>query len=64
MGTAAESITLAKAERMVALAEAYAAERPNLPGGMRIDLIAIDILDGGGAVNLRHYENAVTGDGF
>ena len=62
MGSAAESITAVKAARLVALAEAYAAERPDLPDGRRIDLIAIDFARDGRMVSLQHFENAVTAD--
>jgi putative endonuclease len=62
MGSAAESITAVKAARLVTLAEAYAADRPDLPEGRRIDLIAIDFARDGRMVSLQHFENAVTAD--
>ena len=61
MGTASEAITLAKAARMVQLAEAYADENA-LDAALRIDLIAIDFAPDGRMLSLKHYENAVTGD--
>lgn len=61
MGTASESITAAKAARMVQLAEAYASEHTP-EASLRIDLIAIDFAPDGRMLSLRHYENAVTGD--
>lgn len=61
MGSACEAITRAKAERLVQLAEAYAAE--GAPGSaLRIDLVAIDFARDGRMLSLRHYENAITGD--
>jgi len=62
MGCAAESITPVKAARLVTLAEAYAADHPDLPEGRRIDLIAIDFARDGRLVSLQHFENAVTAD--
>ncbi len=62
MGTAAESITPAKSQRLVLLAEAYASQRPGLPEGRRIDLVAIDLAADGRLLSLRHIENAVTAD--
>ena len=64
MGTAVESVTEAKAERMYAMAEAYAAERPGLPPEHRVDLVAIDFEPNGKLAALRHIENAVQGDWF
>jgi putative endonuclease len=64
MGTAAESVTGAKAERMFQMAEAYASERQGLPPEHRIDLVAIDFEPGGKLAALRHIENAVQGDWF
>ena len=62
MGTAAESLSLAKQRRMVEMAEAYGQARDELPEQWRIDLIAIDFESGGRLVLLVHYENAVTAD--
>jgi putative endonuclease len=59
MGSASDSITPTKAARIVALAEAYAAERPRLPPNHRIDVIAVDLLPEGRVLPLRHFENAV-----
>jgi putative endonuclease len=62
MGCAVESVTPAKQRRMYALAEAYGADRDDLPEARRIDVIAIDFAPDGRLLSLRHYENAVTGD--
>ncbi len=59
MGSASASITPTRAARMVALAEAYAAERPGLPPNHRIDVIAVDLLPDGRVLPLQHIENAV-----
>ncbi len=59
MGTAVESVTPAKQRRMVALAEAYGADRDDLPEGRRIDVIAIDFTPDGRLLSLEHFENAV-----
>jgi putative endonuclease len=61
MGTASESMTAAKAARMVQLAEVYASEHEP-EASLRIDLIAIDFALDGRMLSLKHYENAVTGD--
>jgi len=62
MGTAAESLSLAKQRRMVEMAEAYGQAREDLPEQWRIDLIAIDFERNGRLASLVHYENAVTAD--
>lgn len=61
MGTASESITAAKAARMIQLADAYASEHTP-EASLRIDLIAIDFTPDGRMLSLKHYENAVSGD--
>jgi putative endonuclease len=58
-GTAGESITEAKAARMITLAEAYATDYPHIPEARRIDLIAIDFTLDGRLIALNHHENAV-----
>jgi putative endonuclease len=60
MGTAIEGVTRRKAERLVALAEAYAAEHAP-DAGLRIDVVAVDFAADGRLVALVHHENAVTG---
>ena len=59
MGSALESLTLAKQRRLLALAEAYSQDRPDLPAGRRIDLIALDLAPDGRLLSLQHIEGAV-----
>jgi putative endonuclease len=61
MGSAVESLSLAKQRRLVALAEAYGESRSDLPQHWRIDLIALDLARDGRLVSLRHVEGAVEG---
>jgi putative endonuclease len=60
MGTATDAVTPAKQRRLIALAEAYAAEHAP-DAGLRIDVIAIDFAPAGRLLSLNHYENAVIG---
>ncbi|HEU4758830.1 MAG TPA: YraN family protein [Dehalococcoidia bacterium] len=62
LGSAAESVTPAKQRRLLALAEAYAQDRPDLPLERRIDVIALDLAPDGRLLSLRHIEGAVWGD--
>jgi putative endonuclease len=62
LGSAIESITYRKAQRMYALAEAFLAAHEGLPEGRRVDVIAIDFTPDGRLGSLRHFESAVTGD--
>ncbi len=62
LGSAAESITPAKRRRLLALAEAYAQDRPDLPPQRRIDVIALDLAPDGRLLSLRHIEGAVWAD--
>ncbi len=62
MGSALESLTPAKQRRLVALAEAYAQDRADLPPEQRIDLIALEIAEDGRVLSLRHIEGAVWGE--
>ena len=62
MGTAAESITHAKAERLVLLADAYITEREDFTATPRIDVIAIDFTSVGKLASLVHIENAISAD--
>ena len=59
MGTAAESMTATKQRRLLALAEAYAQDRPDLPAQRRIDVIALDLAPDGRVLSLQHIEGAV-----
>ena len=56
-GSAKESLTQAKKERLVALAGAYAQAHADVPAQWRIDVVAIDI--GPRGVNLELIPNAV-----
>jgi putative endonuclease len=58
-GEAVEAITAAKGRRLVSLAAAYAAEHPELPAHLRIDLVAIDVPRDGAPALVRHIESAV-----
>lgn len=60
-GGALESLSRHKQERLQALAEVYAAEHPELPSDLRIDLVAIDLAADGSVAALEHIESAVEG---
>ena len=60
-GGASEALTAAKHRRLRALAEAYVAEHPELPGQQRIDLVAIDLGPDGVLREVRHIRSAVEG---
>lgn len=60
-GGAIQALSPAKQRRMAALAEAYAAEHPELPSRQRIDLVAIDLGRDGSVARLEHIESAVEG---
>ena len=60
-GGAIQALSAAKQRRMAALAEAYAAEHPELPERQRIDLVAIDLGRDGTVARLEHIESAVEG---
>jgi putative endonuclease len=59
MGAAAEAITSHKARRLLAVAASYGLDRPDLPEGRRIDLIAIDLDARGRVTSVEHIESAV-----
>jgi putative endonuclease len=61
MGSAIESLSRAKQNRLVALAEAYGQDHPGIPDQWRIDLIALDLASDGRVQSLRHIEGAVEG---
>jgi putative endonuclease len=61
MGRAVQSLTMAKQNRLVALAEAYGQEHPGLPEAWQIDLIALDLASDGRLLSLQHIEGAVEG---
>jgi putative endonuclease len=60
-GEAVEALSPAKQRRLVGLAAAFGAERPELPSNQRIDVIAIDLGDASVAPRLSHIENAIEG---
>lgn len=60
-GGAVEALTRAKQQRLQALAEAYAAEHPELPAQQRIDLVAIELGADGRLGEVRHIQSAVEG---
>jgi putative endonuclease len=59
MGPAAEGLGRRQAERLLALAEAFAQEHPDLPEDRRIDIIAIDLEPNGRVRSVEHIEHAV-----
>ena len=58
-GSAEESITAAKMERLRTVAERYGQEHPELPAARRIDVIAIRLDPEGTLSHIEHIENAV-----
>ena len=62
-GTAAESVTARKAAHLLAVAQAYAQERPDCPPDQRIDVIAVELAPDGRLVSLEQIEGAVSADG-
>ena len=60
MGTPEESITLAKGQRLVVLAQTYLQSHEGLPVQWRIDVIAIDMDRQGRASRVDLIENAIS----
>lgn len=60
-GLPEESISMQKAQRLFALAQAYLATHPELPAAARIDLIAVEIASDGRVQRVQHLEDIVTG---
>lgn len=60
-GGAIEAITPAKQWRLLALAEAYAADHPELPQRLRIDLVAVELDSDGVLYEVSHVRSAVEG---
>ena len=58
-GTPEESVTRAKRDRLVALAESYLQSLEKMPSSWRIDLVAIELDRDGRTPTIRHIENAV-----
>ena len=62
MGTPQESVTAAKRERLIAVAQRFLLEHPESPADWRIDLIAIQMGQGGRSPHIEHLRHAVTFD--
>jgi putative endonuclease len=60
-GSPEESITTAKREKLIALAEQYGQEHENLPLNWRIDVVAIQMEKSGRVRRIEIIENAVEG---
>jgi len=60
LGTPEESITPAKAQRLVALAQTFLQSHENLPTQWRIDVIAIDMDRQGKPSRVELVENAIS----
>ena len=60
-GTPEESVTAAKARRLIATAQTYLQTRDDLPPHWRIDLVAVDVDSRGRIGRIQRTENAVTG---
>ena len=60
-GTPEESITKAKMDRLLAVAEHYAQEHDGLPKEHRIDVIGIRLEPDGTLSYIEHIENAIEG---
>ena len=58
-GTPEESVTPAKRERLVALAESYLQSLERMPPSWRIDLVAVELARDGRSSRVRHIENAI-----
>lgn len=58
-GTAAESVTPAKAARLLAAAQAYAQADETCPADQRIDVIAVSLAPDGQVLRVEHIEGAV-----
>ena len=59
MGGAVEAVTSTKRRRLRELAGAYAAEHPELPSDLRIDVVAIDLKPDGNVGAVQHLESAI-----
>ena len=60
-GAAVESLSTRKQIRLRELAEIYAAEHPELPRNLRVDLVAIELASDGSISSIEHVESAVEG---
>ncbi len=60
-GSPEESVTRAKAARLLAVAEAYAQAHPEAPEDRRIDLVAVELSREGRLLRVEQVEAAVEG---
>ncbi len=60
-GSPEESVTKAKAQRLIAAAETYLEERQTPAAQWRIDLVSVEMDRGGRVKALRHLQNAIEG---
>lgn len=60
MGTAAESITPRKQQRLLALAQAYLQAHEDAPVRQRIDVITVSLAADGRVLAVEHIEGAVS----
>lgn len=58
-GLPEESVTARKREHMIAAAQAYLQNHPELVDAWRIDVIAIQIIAPGNSPSIYHFENAI-----
>ncbi len=63
LGTAAESVTAAKAARIIATAQTYAQATDDCPADQRIDVIALSLAADGRLISLEHIEGAIDDPG-
>jgi len=61
-GTPEESISDAKAEHLIAVAERYREAHPDLPLSWRIDLVAVELNRAGTCRRVELIENAIEGE--
>jgi putative endonuclease len=59
LGTAAESVTAAKAARLIVAAQAYAQSLATPPADQRIDVIAVTLAADGRVLSVEQIEGAV-----
>ena len=59
-GTPEESVTVAKQERLAAVAASYRQAHENLPTEWRIDVVAVEVDSRGRVVRTEHIQNAVS----
>lgn len=59
MGSAVESITLRKRQRLLAAAQAYGQSRQGLPERWRFDVVAVELAPDGRLLGVEHIENAI-----